>query len=416
MSGRKKAAITIAIIVFAAALSAVFLWGALPPYIRYLMPSGNLATPQDGIPPAVPRNDTGNATKPGTSERFVIQILSTPSAFALLDKWVARYNLEDSLASPQIDWSDEADDIRHPRYSNVTEFLADRSADLVITGSVPMQQIPLDNGSAFLPVSPQAVAVVYNIPGFPDVPSGLRLDPQTLSAILSGNITFWDDSRITGLNPNLTLPHEAITVVHEASEGSASELLDRYLSAFNSTVKWQDASLTADYPDDISALVRRTPNSVGYVEFSWAMQTRMTYAALQNSDGEFVSPSYDSIGNAILNGTVADLPTSGNDTSFLSDNPSSITIPSTAIGLLGNGSYPIVGFYYAAFQNVSESANGNATIVGTDAEVNNRSAAISDFVSWIVSEQGQAILRDTQYPPVYELNERLRSYLDEILD
>jgi len=409
MNGKRKAAIIIPIVVFVAAMSAVFSWPALRPYISYLVPVGNLTAPfENGNPPIVPSNNTGKENGSNTSEKILIGVLSSPSAFTFVDKWIAQYNIEDNLATASVDYSREADNIAYRRYANVSELLSDYDVDLVITGSVPVQNNQLGSNTDFLPISPQAVAVVYNVPGFPDVPSGLRLNPSTLSAIFSGNITFWDDSRIVELNPNMTLPHEAIEVVQEAREGSASKLLRQYLASPNTTANWRDTSLTAEYPTDLAAVVRRTPNSIGYVEFSYAVQTRMTYADLQNSDGDFVSPSSDSIGKAILNGTVFDYPVTNTS---MGGEKSSANIPRTLIGKLGNGSYPIVGFYYAAFHNVDDSSDGNTTTGNTSTK---QSAA--DLVKWIVNEKGQTILGNVGYEPIYERNEKLAIYLEEAFD
>ena len=409
MNGKKLAYLAIPILL-SLGLAIFFLWPAVRPYESYLAAVGNLTAPFESRPSVTtPRNETGNATGLGTG-KIMINAFSSPSALTIVDRWVAEYNAEANLGTVVVDYSENADPIAES-YSSVGAFLSDQSADLLITGSVPA--IPLHNDTIFMPVSPQAVAIVYNVPGFPDVASGLKLDPQTLSEVLGGNITYWDDSRIVRLNPDLTLPHEIIIVVHEAREGSASEMLFRYLSASNYSLSWQNSSLTATYPEDLSSLVRRTPNSIGYVEYSYAIQTRMTFAALQNSDGEFITPSGSSISHAIQNGTVIDSDSNTwNFSDFDNDRPPPTT-PTTLIGRLGNGSYPLVGFYYAAFANVATPANGNTTTNGTLVEYASSSSATKDFVGWIVSDKGQEMLEISQYESVYARNEKLSMYLEK---
>lgn len=369
MTGRKAAALAV-VVVAAVAISAYFM-------IFYA--SG-------GMSPPGPPNGNGTATP-----KTPLSILSSPATFPFVERWAAQYNNGDNLGTVEPVYSADADDENIPvLYSNVSSFLADYSADLAIAGR-PVQTSGNFTyaGSLFLPVSPQAAAVVYNVPGFPDVPSGIKLDAPTLYAILSGNATRWNDPRITALNPDLGLPDKPIVVVHERKAGSASELLERYM---NSTVVWPESSQAAESPDALSATVRQTPFSIGYVDFSNAVQTRMTFAALQNSDGEFVLPSSDSIGKAVQNGTVVQSPVvNGTET---------VTMPpTTSVGQLGNGSYPVVGFYYVALDT-------------SGAQSGEKALASRDFARWIAGEGGQQMLSDVQYPSIYDQREELRAMAD----
>lgn len=362
MTGRKAAAIAV-VVIAAAGLSAYFL-------LLY----------SSGMPPPGPPN--GNGT--GTTTKTSLSVLSSPATFPFVERWAAQYNNGRNLGTVQPFYSADADDANIPvLYSNVSSFLTDHSADLAVSGRAVQ---PTDNftytGSVFLPVSPQAIVIVYNVPGFPDLSSGLKLDAPTLYAVLSGNATHWNDPRIQELNPDLNLPGEPIVVVHERKSGSATGLLEQYL---NSTIAWPESSQAADSPDTLSAAVRQTPFSIGYVDFSNAVQTRMTYADLQNSDGEYVVPSSDSIGRAVQNGTIVHEP-----------EDSEMTLPPTvSVGQLGNGSYPVVGFYYVAF------------IDAPGAQSSEKAAASLDFARWISGESGQQMLADVQYPSVYDWNDEL---------
>jgi phosphate transport system substrate-binding protein len=321
------------------------------------------------------RTPDGNVTSPGNSTngtgtvpRPMASALSTPSALPVMEKWAARYNME-APGSVHVSYTDDVDDASIGAvHSNVSGFLAQHSADMAVMGRVPSGDSFSYANSTFLPVSPQAIAIVYNVPGFPDVPSGLKFDPATLSAVLRGNITRWDDPAIKELNPDLDIPGEAIAIVHEGEAGSASDLLMQYL---NGTVQWPEGATPAGSADSLSALVRQTPYAIGYVDYAYATQTRMTYAALENSDGEFIMPSQDSIALSIQNGTAAQ-PLAANATGSMP--------PVMPVGQLGNGSYPIVGFYYAVYAGDQEAA---------------------DFVQWVVT-RGQEVLKDAQYPPLYE--------------
>lgn len=406
MNSKRK--IALASVIAAAALAAITI--TFSPTIDQ-MPNGNVpgnTTGTGNTTDNVPiRNET--ATEPASDKpKTVINVISSPSAFPFVEKWTAQYNNEENLGIAKVNYSNEVDDVS--MYSNISDFLAHNSADLAITGRVVSASENFTySKSPFLPVSPQAIAIVYNIPSFPDIPSGLRLDAPTLAAILGGNITYWDDPKIKTLNPDMNLPNEKITIVHEGKAGSASDLLGRYLFVSNQTINWPEGSLVGDSADNLSTIVRQTPYSIGYVDFSYAIQTKMTYAALQNSDGEYISPSIDSIDKAIQNGTLIERPEVNNDWSgIMSEMRSRLLPPTTSIGQLGNGSYPIVGFYYAAFE---KDVINRETI-----DADNKAVAITDLVKWIVNDQqGQKVLQDMQYPSIYEQNKVLKDYLDTML-
>lgn len=431
MSEKKKGIMIIAAAAVAAAsiIIIVALAVALPFYQNNDDNSNkNPETPgHNDTAPAQPPPGGANGTTTTTSEpqggapvkKATVNVLSSPSALPFVEKWVAEYNSEENLGNVQVSYSDRVDDAKMPLlYSNFSAFLADHSADLAIAGR-PVAAIKEGDftyaGSAFLPVAPQAVAVVYNIPAIPDVASGLRLDPPTLYAVLSGNATYWDDPRIKSLNPGTRLPHEQIVVVHEGAEGSASDMLGRYLAPVsNGTgIAWPESSRAADSTNSLSATVRQMPYSIGYVDFAFAIQTRMTFASLQNSDGKYILPSSDSIGAAVRNGTAgmaaADTAPIDDGTSPENRAPADAVPPVVSIGQLGNGSYPVVGFYYAAFPDSAVGANETAGAGGS------KDAATVDFVRWIVGSEGQQVLKDLQYPSVYEQNKRLEAFADRAL-
>ena len=389
MTRKKTSVMAIAVIAAAAVSASVLIFFSM--------------SPDDRVPPADPPNGDGPiAPSPQPPvQKTTLNVLSSPSAFPFVDRWVAQYNNGDNAGNVQLVYSRDADDINMALlYSSIPNFLAEHSADIAITGRAvaPTDDFTYE-GSIFLPVSSQAIAIVYNIPGFPDVPSGLRLDQPTLYAILSGNATHWNDQRIAELNSGLNLPNEPIVVVHERRPDSASELLQRYLD--QNGIVWSESGLTADSPDALSATVRQTPFSIGYVDFSHAVQTRMTYAALANSDGQYILPSASSVARAVQNGTVI----AGGDSSVVTVAQGSSMPPTTLVGQLGNGSYPIVGFYYLAFADPHRP---------TSDIVPEKAAASLDFARWVSGPAGQRLLGDVQYPSIYEQSELLRSMADDL--
>ncbi len=99
-----------------------------------------------------------------------------------------------------------------------------------------------------------------------------------MSAIFNGTVTKWDYPAIKDLNQDMNLPAEKIVVVHENGNSSSLALLGRCLST---NIKWPSNSISVLGPGELAATVRKTPYSIGYVDFSDATQTRMTLHRLK---------------------------------------------------------------------------------------------------------------------------------------
>ncbi len=141
------------------------------------------------------------------------------------------------------------------------------------------------------------VVPVINIKGIN--PGQLKLSGQVLGDIFLGKITKWDDAAIKALNPTLALPDAAIAPVRRADGSGTSFLFTNYLSKVNAEWKTKVGEGTAvNWPtgaggkgnEGVAAFVGRLPNSIGYVEYAYVKQNKMTYALMQNSTGAFVSP------------------------------------------------------------------------------------------------------------------------------
>jgi phosphate transport system substrate-binding protein len=153
-------------------------------------------------------------------------------------------------------------------------------------------------GPAFqFPVAFGAITVSYNLPG---VKSGLKLDGPTLANIFSGKIKTWNDSAIKALNPGVSLPSTAITVVHRSDSSGTTNGFTTYLSDVSPTwkssigagkdVKWPGGTGAAKN-SGVAAAVKQTPGAVGYVEQAYALENGFTSAAVKNSAGTYVLPT-----------------------------------------------------------------------------------------------------------------------------
>ncbi|MBI5255304.1 MAG: phosphate ABC transporter substrate-binding protein PstS [Burkholderiales bacterium] len=141
------------------------------------------------------------------------------------------------------------------------------------------------------------VVPVVNIQGIQ--PGQIKLTGQVLGDIFLGKITKWNDSAITSLNPGVSLPDAAISVVRRADGSGTTFIFTNYLSKVNADWKAKVGEGTAvNWPagaggkgnEGVSAFVQRLPNSIGYVEYAYAKQNKMAHVLMKNQAGAFVPP------------------------------------------------------------------------------------------------------------------------------
>jgi len=141
------------------------------------------------------------------------------------------------------------------------------------------------------------VVPVVNIKGIQ--PGQVKITGQVLGDIYLGKVTKWNDVALTALNPGVALPDAEIAVVRRADGSGTSFIFTNYLSKVNAEWKTKVGEGTAvNWPigaggkgnEGVSAYIQRLPNSIGYVEYAYAKQNKMTYLQMKNKDGAFVSP------------------------------------------------------------------------------------------------------------------------------
>ena len=149
------------------------------------------------------------------------------------------------------------------------------------------------------------IVPVVNVPGIK--PGEMVLDGNVLAAIFSGKISKWNDGAITKLNSGLKLPDSAITVVYRSDSSGTTAVFTTYLAELAPDFdKAVGAGKTVNWPTGVggkgnagvAANVSKLKNSIGYVEYAFAKQNRLTHTGLINKDGKVVQPNGDTFAAA----------------------------------------------------------------------------------------------------------------------
>jgi len=247
---------------------------------------------------------------------------------------------------------------------------------------VPMENSKLKEADILqFPTVVGGYAVIVNLPGV--APGQLRLTAPVLADIFMGNIKSWDDVRIASLNPGITLPKLAISLLYHAGGSGGTYAISRYLT--KNSEAWRDkmgVGMTLNWPVGAgvkgsygaSSTVSMTVGGIGYAELSYVIANHLSTVQIQNKAGQFVSPNGDTFAAAAEN---ADW-----------------TVPNYAVDLTdmpGDKSWPIVT---ATFVLVPQNPDKAAA-----------SAAALRFFRWAYAH-GDDAARSLQFVP---LPERVKS-------
>ncbi len=197
-----------------------------------------------------------------------------------------------------------------------------------------------------------AEAMSYSLSGISSS-THLKFTGPLIADIYLGKVKTWNDPEITKLNPGVTLPNQAITVVHRSDGSGTTGIFTHYLAAVSSTWMSQvGAGTTVNWPvgvggkgnAGVAAAVKATAGSIGYVELAYVLANNLAYGVVQNVAGNYVAPSLDGAKADAMNVT-----TIPDDLRFY------------IVNAPGNDSYPISGFSWViVYQNQSNADKGRA--------------------------------------------------------
>jgi phosphate transport system substrate-binding protein len=189
-------------------------------------------------------------------------------------------------------------------------------------------------GLAQFPMVMGGIVPVINIEGVK--PGEIVIDGPTLAKIFMGEITKWDDAAIKKLNPSAKLPSDAIAVVHRSDGSGTTFNFTYYLSDVSADWKSKVGSdASVEWPTGIGAKgnegvannVAQTKGSVGYVEYAYALQNKLTYTKMVNKDGKTVAPTSEAFQAAAAGADWASKPGFG---VILANQPGAASWPMTA--------------------------------------------------------------------------------------
>ena len=324
------------------------------------------------------------ACKPGpTAAPEVIALNGAGATFPypLYSKWISEYQKVDPRLRINYQSIGSGGGVRQ---------LTERTVDFGASDA-PMSDAELAKAPGpvvHVPTTLGAVALAFNVPGV----TALKLTPAVVSAIFLGELTAWNDPRLTELNPGVTLPAQPIAVVSRADGSGTTAVFTEYLSAVSPA--WKEkvgqgksvhfpVGLGAKGNEGVAGQLKTTPGALGYLELAYAHQTGLATAALQNRAGQFVTPSLAGITAAAADAAAA--------------MPDDLRV--SIVDAAGAAAYPISAFTYV--------------LVYEDAADALKAKALASFLWWAVHD-GQRHGEALEYAPlpspvVQRVEQRLRA-------
>ncbi|HYA80781.1 MAG TPA: phosphate ABC transporter substrate-binding protein PstS, partial [Methylocystis sp.] len=203
----------------------------------------------------------------------------------------------------------------------------------------PLKAEELD--AAGLTQWPQIIGGIVPVVNIDGVNAGdLTLDGAALAKIFLGEIKSWDDAAIKKLNPKEKLPALPIVVAHRSDGSGTTFNFTNYLSKIspdwktkvgeNSAVEWP-TGVGAKGNEGVATTVANTKGAIGYVEYAYAKQNKLTYTKLVNHDGKIVAPTSETFQAAAANADWAKAP---GFYQILTDQPGAKSWPITAASFI----------------------------------------------------------------------------------
>lgn len=229
-------------------------------------------------------------------------------------------------------------------------------------------------GVVMIPATAGQIVLAYNLPGI----QKLNITREAMTGIFLGTVKKWNDPAIATANPGVNLPAIPIQVAYRSDSSGTTFVFTQHLSAVDS--KFADivgADKTVSFPagvggkgnEGVTALIKQSAGTIGYIEYGYAKENGLSMASLQNKSGNFVTPDSESGARTLA----------------------SVKLPENLriwpIDPTGANDYPIVTFtWLLLYKSYSDSAKLNA---------------LKEFINWSLST-GQTFSKQLGYIPLPE--------------
>lgn len=243
------------------------------------------------------------------------------------------------------------------------------------------------NGAVMIPVTAGSVVLAYNLPGV----DGLKLSREALAGIFLGTVTKWNDPLIAKANPDAKLPDMPVTVAYRSDGSGTTFVFTQHMAATSKDFQEKvgsDKSVT--FPvgiggkgnEGVTALIKQSPGTIGYVEYGYAKNNGLAMASLENKAGNFVAPTSASGASALAS---VELPAN---------------LRAWPVDPAGADDYPITSFTWLLLKGKYDDAA--------------KLAALKGFVGYALGD-GQALAEPLGYIPLpAQVIEKAKSALDSV--
>src|SRR5208282_6081671 len=163
----------------------------------------------------------------------------------------------------------------------------------------------------YFPVVIGPITLSYNLSG---LSKPLQLSAPVIADIFQGKVTTWNNSAIAADNPGVTLPSTPITIVVRSDSSGTTQNFSLFLMTAtpstwtlgsSSTIKWPSSARAGNGNGGVASAIKSTPGAIGYVDYSDAKASGLTFASIKNKDGNYVAPSASSASAAADGVTIA---------------------------------------------------------------------------------------------------------------
>ena len=314
------------------------------------------------------------------------QLQGSGSTFVkpIMDKWTSEYGKINP--NMRIDYQSTGSGAGIKAIQNQT---ADFGASDAAMNEDELKQSP---DIVHVPLVLGAVVLTYNLQG---VSEPLKLAPDVIADIYLGKIKKWNDESIKKENPNAQLPDTDITPVFRSDGSGTSDVFTDFLS--KTSPEWKQAigrtknpqlpvgvGIGAKGNEGVMGQVKPTPNTIGYVELTFAKANNLATALIKNGSGNYIEPNSDTVTNAAAE--------------MVTQMPEDLRMEITNAN--GANAYPIAGMVYALIYKDQKDAGKGKSLV--------------DFLWW-VTHDGEKYVRDLHYAPIpAEMVKRVETKLNAV--